>query len=168
MQGMKDALEYYSRNFNEFQYSQMRIMEFPRYATFAQSFANTIPFSESIGFIAKINNPDKDIDYPYYVTAHEVAHQWWGHQVMDARVKGNAMLSESMAQYSALMVMKHAFPPETLERYLKYELDVYLRGRTTERKKEQPLEFVEGQGYIHYNKASLVFLPCRIISVKTV
>lgn len=157
MEGMKDALSYYTKNFSPYQYRQVRIMEFPRYATFAQSFANTIPFSEGIGFIAKVDDPDKDIDYVYYVTAHEVAHQWWGHQVMEAGVKGNAMLSESMSQYSALMVLKNKFTPEIIERYLKYELDRYLLGRASERKKEQPLEFVEGQGYIHYQKASLIF-----------
>lgn len=161
MQGMKDALAYYEKNFSPFQYRQMRIMEFPRYATFAQSFANTVPFSEGIGFIAKMDDPEKDIDYTYYVTAHEVAHQWWGHQVMEAGVKGNAMLSESMSQYSALMVMKNSFPPETIERYLKYELDNYLRGRASESKKEQPLEKVEGQGYIHYRKASLIFFALQ-------
>ncbi len=161
MDGMKDALSYYSRNFDPYQYRQVRIMEFPRYSTFAQSFANTIPFSEGIGFIAKIDDPEKDIDYVYYVTAHEVAHQWWGHQVMEAGVKGNAMLSESMSQYSALMVMKHKFPPEIIERYLKYELDRYLAGRSTEQKKEQPLQFVESQGYIHYRKASLVFFALQ-------
>jgi ABC-2 type transport system permease protein len=157
MQGMKDALTYYSEKFSPFQYRQMRILEFPRYASFAQSFANTVPYSESIGFIQKVDDPDKDLDMTYYVTAHEVAHQWWGHQVMEAGVKGNAMLSESMSQYSALMVMKQAISPEMIEKYLKYELDRYLLGRATERKKEQPLQFVEGQGYIHYNKASLIF-----------
>lgn len=161
MQGMKDALEYYSKNFSPFQFGQMRIMEFPRYASFAQSYANTVPYSEGIGFIAKMDDPEKDIDYVYYVTAHEVAHQWWGHQVMEARVKGNAMLSESMSQYSALMVMKHALPPEMIERYLKYELDSYLAGRSAETKKEQPLELVEQQGYIHYRKASLIFFALQ-------
>jgi ABC-2 type transport system permease protein len=161
MEGMKDALAYYEKHFSPYQYRQVRIMEFPRYATFAQSFANTIPFSEGIGFIAKIDDPDKDIDFTYYVTAHEVAHQWWGHQVMEAGVKGNAMLSESMSQYSALMVLKNKFTPEIIERYLKYELDRYLQGRAGERKKEQPLEFVEGQGYIHYQKASLIFFALQ-------
>jgi len=161
MEGMRDAISYYEKNFSPYQYKQLRIMEFPRYATFAQSFANTIPFSEGIGFISKIDDPDKDIDFTYYVTAHEVAHQWWGHQVMEAGVKGNAMLSESMSQYSALMVIKHKFTPEIVERYLKYELDRYLSGRASERKKEQPLEFVEGQGYIHYQKASLVFFALQ-------
>jgi ABC-2 type transport system permease protein len=156
MQGMKDALVYYEENFSPFQFKQMRIMEFPRYASFAQSFANTVPFSEGIGFIQRVEDPDKDLDMAYYVTAHEVAHQWWGHQVMEAGVKGNAMLSETMSQYSALMVMKNKFSEEIIEKYLKYELDRYLGGRAFERKKEQPLALVESQGYIHYNKGSLV------------
>ncbi len=161
MKGMKDALEYCSKNFSPYQYHQLRIMEFPRYSNFAQSYANTIPFSEGVGFILKINNPDKDLDIPYYVTAHEVAHQWWGHQVTEANVKGSALLSESMSQYTAMMVMKHALPPEMIEHYLKYELDSYLTGRAAERKKEQPLQFVQGQGYIYYNKASLIFFALQ-------
>jgi ABC-type transport system involved in multi-copper enzyme maturation permease subunit len=161
MKGMKDALAYYSKNFSPYQYRQLRIMEFPRYETFAQSFANTVPFSEGIGFIAKVDDPDKDIDYVYYVTAHEVAHQWWAHQVVEANVQGNAMLSESMSQYSALMVMKHAIPPEMMEKYLKFELDRFLTGRASENKKEQPLALVETQPYIHYNKASLLFFALQ-------
>jgi aminopeptidase N len=132
-------------------------MEFPRYADFAQSFANTIPFSEGIGFTLKVDKPGRDLDMVYYVTAHEVAHQWWGHQVTEAGVKGSGMLSEGMSQYSALMVMKQKFPPEHIEKYLKYELDAYLAGRARERKKESTLKDVEGQTYIQYNKASLVF-----------
>jgi ABC-2 type transport system permease protein len=66
-----------------------------------------------------------------------------------------------MSQYSALMVMKNNFPPEMIERYLKYELDSYLSGRSAESKKEQPLEFVERQGYIHYRKASLIFFALQ-------
>jgi len=157
MEGMKKALSYYTTNFGPYQYRQLRIMEFPRYQTFAQSFANTIPFSEGIGFILDIDDENKeDVDMAYYVTAHEVAHQWWGHQVTEASVKGSSMLSETMSQYSALMVMKAKFPPEVMQKFMKYELDQYLRGRTGERKKEQPLELVESQQYIHYNKGSLV------------
>ncbi len=156
MTSMKKALTYYSKNFAPYQFRQMRIMEFPRYASFAQSFANTVPFSEGIGFIQKISDPDEDLDMPYYVTAHEVAHQWWGHQVPEANVKGNAMLSESQSQYSALMVMKHSFPPEIMQKFLKYEMDSYLGGRSGETKKEQPMALTEGQQYIHYRKASVI------------
>ncbi|MFT3706952.1 MAG: M1 family aminopeptidase [Archangium sp.] len=157
MGGMKDALAYCSENFGPYQHHQARILEFPRYETFAQSFPNTIPYSEAIGFIARVRDDSpEDLDYPYYVTAHEIAHQWWAHQVVGGDVQGATVTSETMAQYSALMVMKKKYGPEKMRRFLKYELDHYLIGRVVERKKELPLSRVENQGYIHYQKGSLV------------
>ncbi|MCC3151542.1 M1 family aminopeptidase [Hymenobacter sp. BT770] len=156
-QAVKESFAYYTKHFGPYQHTQVRILEFPKYQQFAQSFAGTIPFSESIGFIAKVDpNDPEDIDYPFYVTAHEIAHQWWGHQVTGGNVQGETMLIETMAQYSALMVMKHHFGPHTMGKFLKYELNSYLRGRAFERKKEVPLAKVENQGYIHYRKGSAV------------
>lgn len=157
MQAMKDALEYCSTNFSPYQFEQARIFEFPRYQLYAQSFPNTVPYSEGIGFIARVREDDPDdVDYPYYVTAHEIAHQWWAHQVVGGDVQGATMTSETMAQYSALMVMKHHFGEAKMRRFLKYELDQYLMGRAIEQKKEVPLSRVENQPYIHYRKGSLV------------
>jgi len=153
----KAGLDYFTTNFGPYQYRQFRIIEFPRYATFAQSFPNTVPYSEGIGFIARVRDGDPDdIDYPYYVTAHELAHQWWGHQVPGANVQGDTMLVETLAQYSALMVMKRKHGEARMQRFLRYELDRYLIGRSTEQKKELPLALVENQDYIHYRKGSLV------------
>jgi hypothetical protein len=154
---VKASLDYYTKNFGPYQHRQFRIIEFPRYASFAQSFPNTIPYSEGIGFIARVRENDKDdVDYPYYVTAHEAAHQWWAHQVIGADVQGSTMLSETLAQYSALMVMKQKYGAAKMQKFLAYELDRYLLGRATEQKKELPLARVENQNYIHYNKGSLV------------
>ncbi len=157
MAGMKEALAYDSESFGPYQFKQARIVEFPRYATFAQAFAGTIPFSEGVGFIARVDpkNPD-DIHYPLYITAHEISHQWWAHQVIGGRVQGVSMLDETLAQYSALMVMKHRFGDHHMRRFLRYELDSYLQGRSLEKKREVPLERVEDQPYIHYRKGSLV------------
>jgi hypothetical protein len=157
LQSAKDSLAYYEAHFSPYQFRQLRILEFPNYASFAQSFANTIPFSESVGFIADLRDPSK-IDYAYYVTAHEVAHQWWAHQVIGANMQGSTLLSESLAQYSALMVMKHRYGADQMRRFLKYELDNYLASRAGEPVREEPLGKVEkNQTYIHYQKGSLVF-----------
>ncbi|MFI5229250.1 MAG: M1 family aminopeptidase [Gemmatimonadales bacterium] len=160
MDAMGKALDYYTANFGPYQYHQLRIVEFPRYATFAQSLPNEIPFSEAIGFIARVESPE-DVDYPFYVTAHEVAHQWWAHQVIGADAAGSTMLSETLAQYSALMVMEKEFGPAAMRRFLEEELNGYLVGRSTERRKEVPLELVENQPYIHYNKGALVMYALR-------
>ena len=156
----KKSLDYYSRNFSPYQFRQFRILEFPGYQSFAQAFAGTIPYSESIGFIADLRDPE-DIDYVFYVTAHEAAHQWWAHQVIGANVQGATMLSESLAQYSALMVMEQEYGPRQMRRFLKYELDRYLMSRAGERVEEQPLALNENQQYIHYNKGSVVFYALR-------
>ena len=97
---MKRSLDYFTANFSPFQFKQLRILEFPAYRTFAQSFATTIPYSESIGFIASSDDPEK-IDLVTYVTAHEVGHQWWAHQVMGGEMQGMTVLVETLAQYSA-------------------------------------------------------------------
>ncbi len=151
----KESLAYFSKNFSPYQYRQFRIFEFPRYQTFAQAFPNTIPFSEGIGFIAELEDEDS-IDYPFYITSHELAHQWFGHQLVGGLVPGATMLVESLAQYGALMVMEKHFGKDHMKKFLKYELNRYLRGRSQEIKEEMPLARNENQGYIHYQKASLV------------
>ncbi|MEO8102740.1 MAG: M1 family aminopeptidase, partial [Betaproteobacteria bacterium] len=153
----KASLTYFSNAFSPYQHKQFRIIEFPRYASFAQAFPNTIPYSEGIGFIARVREGDeKDIDYPYYVTAHEAAHQWWAHQLLGGNVQGGTMLSETLAQYSALMVMKQKYGEARMQKFLAYEMDRYLGGRAFEQKKELPLARVENQPYIHYRKGSVV------------
>lgn len=162
VESVKQSLAYFSKNFSPYQHKQLRILEFPRYDSFAQAFPNTVPFSESVGFIARVRPDDPDdIDYPFYVTAHEVAHQWWAHQVIGADVQGSTMMSESLAQYSALMVMEHEYGREKMKKFLAYELRSYLRGRSSEIKKELPISLGENQPYIHYNKGSLVFYALR-------
>jgi ABC-2 type transport system permease protein len=71
------------------------------------------------------------------------------------------VLSETLAQYSALMVMEKEYGPRKMRKFLKYELDNYLRNRITERREELPLALVENQQYIHYNKGSLVWYALR-------
>jgi len=159
-ESLKKSLAYYGENFSPYQYHQMRVLEFPAYAAFAQSFPNTVPWSEGIGFIADLRDPE-DIDYVFYVGAHEVAHQWWGHQVSSAKVQGQTVLVETLAQYSALMVMEHEYGPHTMRRFLKYELDRYLQGRGAEAIEEQPLYRVENQQYIHYRKGSVVMYAIK-------
>ncbi|MCB1692106.1 MAG: hypothetical protein KDI19_05030 [Pseudomonadales bacterium] len=157
----KESLDYFTENFAPYQYRQFRILEFPGFqGTFAQSFPNTIPFSEDIGFVADLRDP-KEIDYVYYVTAHELAHQWWGHQVAGADVQGQTMIVESLAQYSALMVMEKAYGKDQMKRFLEFELDRYLRGRGGELIEELPLELVEDQPYVHYRKGSVVLYALK-------
>jgi ABC-2 type transport system permease protein len=154
--GAQATLAYASAQFAPYPLHELRIVEFPRYESYAQSFAGTIAFSEGLGFIAKVDDSKpKDIDYPFYVTAHETAHQWWAHQLIAANTRGGTVLSETLSEYTALMVMKQTMGAAKMRRFLRYNLDLYLMGRATEPRKELPLAQNENQDYIHYRKGSL-------------
>jgi ABC-2 type transport system permease protein len=156
MNSMKKSLDYYIKNFGPYAHEEARIVEFPRVAGFAAAFPGTMPYSESLGFIANLNHPD-DIDNVFYVVAHEMGHQWWDGQVIGANMEGATLLSETLAQYSALMVMEKEYGRDMMRKFLKYEMDRYLSGRSQERLKERPLLTVEyKQFYIFYNKGSVV------------
>jgi hypothetical protein len=149
------GLDYYQRAFSPYQFRQFRILEFPRYRDFAQSFPNTVPYSEGIGFIGRMLKPT-DIDFTWFVTAHELAHQWWAHQLIGADVEGSNMMSESLAEYSALQVMAHKYGPDQMHRYLRHELDTYLRGRSSETRHEPPLALVQREAYVWYQKGGQI------------
>ncbi|HWC99308.1 MAG TPA: M1 family aminopeptidase [Candidatus Sulfopaludibacter sp.] len=160
-QAGRQSLDYYVRNFGPYEHREARIIEFPRISSFAQSFPGSMPYSESIGFIANLTDPG-DIDHVFYVVAHEMAHQWWAHQVIGAEVQGATLLSESLAQYSALMVMEKAYGREMIRKFLRYETDIYLKGRANDKKPERPLLATrDDQLYVRYNKASAVFYQMR-------
>lgn len=159
IKGMRASLDYNSKNFSPYQHKQARIIEFPRTGgSFAQSFPNTIPFSEGVGFIADVDDKKENgVDYPFAITVHEVAHQWWAHQVIGADVLGATMLSESLSEYVSLKVLEHQHGKGKMRTFLKKALDDYLSARTFERKRENALMYNDGQGYIHYQKGSMVF-----------
>jgi aminopeptidase N len=114
-----------------------------------------MPYAESVGFIANLQKPD-DIDMVTYIVAHEMGHQWWAHQVIGARMQGATLLSETLAQYTALMIMRKNYGDDTMHKFLRFEMDRYLRARGSEQRKERPLMAVEfDQGYIHYQKGGI-------------
>ena len=157
LRSMEQSLEYYTTHYGPYYHKQCRIIEFPRYAGFAQAFPGTMPYSESIGFIQDLRNVTKDdIDVVFYVVAHEMGHQYWAHQLIGPGMQGSEMMSEGFAQYSALMVMEKEYGKDKMKKFLKYETDGYLSGRSREFEAERPLMKTESQAYIHYQKASAV------------
>jgi len=155
IEASRAGLDYFQAHFSPYQFTQYRIMEFPRYRSFAQSFPNTVPFSEGIGFITRVVKPT-DVDLTYFVTAHELGHQWWAHQLVGGQVEGSNMMSETLAQYSAYMVMQHKYGKDYMHRVMHHFLDRYLRGRAGEVRRERPLALVQREDYVWYQKGGQI------------
>ena len=156
LNALEKSLKYYTENFGEYFHKQARVVEIPKYYNFAQAFPGTMPYTEGGGFITDLRDKN-DNNVIYSIIAHEMAHQYWGHQLVGANIEGTTMLSESFAEYSALMVMKNELKDDDkMKKFLAYDFEKYLKGRSNETKKEIPLYRVGDQGYIHYGKGSLV------------
>ncbi|HEX6588566.1 MAG TPA: M1 family aminopeptidase [Longimicrobiales bacterium] len=153
---MKASLGYFSVQFGPYPYAQLNIVENPRYGGFGHAHPETIGFTEDV-FYAR---PAVDrFDQTFYGTAHEVAHTWWGGLVRGADgVRGSALLSEALANYSAMMVTEKQFGRDAAREVYDYQLNRYLvrRGRG-----DVPLLEVEDQPWIYYGKGAAVLYLLR-------
>jgi len=154
---MKASLAYYTAQFGPYQGSQLRIVETPRYGGFGHAHPQTIAFTED-AVLSRVR--EGEVDQPFYGTAHEVAHQWWPGQVRGAVVRGERMLSEALANYSAMMVTEKTYGLETARRVYDFQMERYLRGRGTQAR-EVPLLEVEDQSYIAYRKGAIAMYTLR-------
>jgi ABC-2 type transport system permease protein len=156
MHALKKSIEYYSDNFGPYKHPVARIIEFPKFSSFAQAFPCTMPYSESIGFTSNLVKNTEDVNEVFHIVAHEMAHQWWAHQVIGADMQGSTLLSESIAEYSSLKLLEKEYGMDMTAKFLKEANNGYVFSRAFEEKGESSLKTVDNQGYIHYQKGSLV------------
>lgn len=158
MNGLKAGLDYNAANFAPYQHQQARIVEYSRsLGNYGQSYANTLPLSE-YSFVADIDLSAKgNLDKLYGGIAHEIAHQWWGHQAIPAGAIGYAMVTESMSEYVALKVIEKEYGLDMLRTYTRLSMEKYLKQRSKVKGQEHPLMDNHGQDEAHvaYEKGSL-------------
>ena len=157
LRSMKASLAYDTEEFSPYPYGELSIVEIPRYGGFGRALAHTITFTEDY-FLSRVR--EGEVDQPFYGTSHEIAHQWWGGLVRGAAVRGQEFLSESLANYTAMLVTEQTYGPETGRRVYDFQMDRYLRGRANF-SREVPLLDVGDQPYIAYRKGAIAMYTLR-------
>lgn len=150
MKGMKASMDYFSREFGPYPYNSLRFIERASTDQGLQSTVINISYQENFSYF----NPDADqrnVDFPFAIVAHEMAHQWWGNQLLTAHVEGSGILSESLAWYTAMGVAEEEFGPEYQERLVSILRQEYV---TPKSKADVPL--IRGNEWFHnYRKGPL-------------
>jgi ABC-2 type transport system permease protein len=150
------SLDVFGAQFGPYPHAQLRIVEVPSYWGFgALALSNTIYYPEHRGFVADLRGAE-GVDLITRRIAHEVAHQWWGHQVDPANGPGASTITESLAKYSEQLVLKATYGEPHVRGVLAFDLDRYLRGRAAEDAEEPPLTGVKDQSYLYYGKGAVV------------
>jgi ABC-type transport system involved in multi-copper enzyme maturation permease subunit len=129
VRSVQASLDYYTRHFGPYPHGQIRLVERPGGSVLLHASPINIDYEEAFSLL----NPEGDIrniDLPFAVVAHEVAHQWWGNTLIPAETEGAAVLTETLAWYSAMGVVEQAFGREHLQRLLRMMREVYVTPRT--------------------------------------
>jgi ABC-type transport system involved in multi-copper enzyme maturation permease subunit len=156
VRGVQASLEHLTRRLGPYPYRQIRFVEHPGGRRTLYAHPINIRYQEGFSFINSEGDP-RGIDLPFAVVAHEVAHQWWGHQLVPAPVEGAALLVEGLAWYSALEVVEAAHGREHLDRLLDAMRASYLSPRA---RAGVPLLRADDR-FLYYRKGPLVMYAVR-------
>ncbi|HEU4881646.1 MAG TPA: M1 family aminopeptidase [Longimicrobium sp.] len=128
VRAVQASLDVYTRRFGPYPHGQIRLVERPGQGNSLHGSPVNMWYQEGFSLFNAADDP-REIDFPFAVVAHEVAHQWWGNQLAPADVEGAAVLSESLAWYSAMGVVEQTYGDEHLRRFLGMMREMYLTPR---------------------------------------
>jgi len=158
---MKQTLDYCQAAFGPYTFDHLRIAEIPGhwpmggYAT-----AGTIALVENRSFLTDLRDPAA-FDVVAKRVSHEVAHQWFGHQLTPRSTAGAAMLVESTAKYVEAVMLEKMYGKHQLRHLLSEEMNRYFRSRNRSTTPEPALDQVDNQNYICYAKGAIVMNALR-------
>ncbi len=161
------ARKNYSAWYAAYPWTNLRVTQFPGLAGYAQGFPGNISFSEGIGYMSRPVSKDEEetgtLDVAYYIVAHESGHQWWGNIVMPGKGPGGNIISEGLAEFSALMLLHHELGEEqgkTLRRRWEQQ---YVFGRSADN--ERSINRIDGtrpgDQVVTYQRAGWAFWMLR-------
>jgi ABC-2 type transport system permease protein len=118
LRSVRASLDYYSAQFGPYPYRFLQIIEQPgNFLGMGVEGSGVVTGGE--GFF--LLNPQGDgFDVIFEVVAHELAHQWWGMQLKPAFAAGGGVISESLAWYSAMQLVKNEMGREQLRQFMRF------------------------------------------------
>ncbi len=159
----KKSLDYCIQNFGPYPYQQLRLVQISNFTRGfgATAYPNTIYIREDMGFISD-HRKETDIDLITQLMAHEISHQWWGGQIDPETMEGAIVLTETLAQYTELMVYEQVYDKKHVMDALNVELNLYLRAKGL--RNEQPLyKAIGGRPFVAYSKGAKILYAIKTL-----
>ncbi len=118
LRSARASLDYYSEQFGPYPYRFLQIIEQPGdFLGMGVDGSGVITGGE--GFFL-LNPEGAGFDAIFEIVAHEMGHQWWGMQLKPAFAEGGGVISESLAWYSAMQLVKTVKGREALRRFMSF------------------------------------------------
>jgi ABC-2 type transport system permease protein len=126
------ARRHYTAWFHPYPWDELRLSEYADLSSQATSYPTNIAFSEGLGFLT---TPGEHGGLAFAVTAHEAAHQWWGHLLTAGTGPGTGLLVEGMADYATLLLYDAERGAAARRAYATLLERQYLEGRLASRER---------------------------------
>lgn len=151
LRSVKASLEYYTQQFGPYPFGHITIVEHAGLGGGASSEASMIDYGEQYSLM----NPDDGrdgFDLPYYILAHEVAHQWFGGaSITPAYVEGAGVLIEGLAVYGGMQVLENTYGKHHAQQYVNFLHSFYEMPRTL----ATPSLLQANETFLYYRKGGL-------------
>jgi hypothetical protein len=121
----RDGLKYFSDIYGAYPFTDIRLAESSIYSPQATSFTTMDTYNETFGWLADFKHPDQ-LDYCYFVTALQLAQQWWRFQITPNHTAGSLVIPEGLAVYSALMLAEKKYGKDNIQPFLIHQAHIYL------------------------------------------
>jgi hypothetical protein len=155
----KLTLDYCRNNFGAYPYKSVTFAEVSSFTKgfAATAYPATIFMTEDMIFHANIK-ADKQQDVINELAGHELSHLWWGgNQIVPDEREGAAMLTETLAMYTEMMLYKKMYGKEKMMERIKMHQQIYdaEKGYTA----NEPLyKVTSGNTHISYSKGAVVMV----------
>lgn len=138
MAAYKDGLHYFNTVYGDYPFGDIRLAENNVYQNKITSLATLDAYTEDFAWNAHFSDPNQ-FDYIYFRTARTLAQQWWRFQVSPNNTVGSLIISEGLANYSALALMEKKYGKANMRNILLDQLNDYNYRRTRLDEPEHPL-----------------------------
>ncbi|MCJ8152751.1 aminopeptidase [Chryseobacterium sp. SSA4.19] len=159
LENAKVTLDYCTENFGKYPF---KTISFAEVSSFTKGFAATaypsaIFMTEDMLFHANIH-ADQNQDVINELAGHELSHLWWGNSQIDPDDReGSAMLTETLAMYTEMMIYKKMHGREKMLEKLKVHQQIFDNEKGLS--ENQPLYKVSGKStHISYSKGAVVMV----------
>lgn len=156
IENAKHTLDYCQENFGAYPFRTIRFAEVSAFTRGfnATAYPATIFMTENIAFHANLKG-DKQQDVINELAGHELSHEWWGGKITPGDREGAAMLTETLAMYTELMLAKKMYGDRRVQENVRLHHGLYLNDRGFQ--PEQPLITTQPQNaHQHYSKGVVV------------
>lgn len=164
IENARNTLDYCQAAFGTYPFKSIRFAEVSGFTRGfnATAYPGTIFMNETMSFHANLQG-DKKQDVINELAGHELSHVWWGNnQIAPDEREGASMLTETLAMYTELMLLKKMYGEQRALEHVRMHHDLYLSERGYGA--EQPLYKTLPQNpHQHYSKGLVVMHQLSIV-----